>query len=278
MHRATALPLMLLALLVGCSHGSMDTYSRIGVAAPSSGVSRTGNILVLQGAITPDMARQFLSALNSGETAAVMIRSGGGDDQSAMTIGWAIHTHKLPLIVQGACMSACAHFIFVAASRRVVQPNSLVVFHNDHASIAAIADNNRSPGTKNYTASIDSLAAIEKSYYEKLGLPVALLLEPQIEIQTRCFAYVRSLSGGVLDLDFKASYTGWIPRRSLLDASGITMTGFWPSSLPQLQHAFATVFKPNAPIKILYGGGHSLMSAAELATKYAEISQCSDSG
>lgn len=110
--------------LFGCSREPVQPHDPIPAPSSASGASRIGGAIALQGAITPQMARDFLLLLNSGRTKAVMVRSGGGDDQSAMTIGWAIHSRGLPLIVQGACMSACAHFIFVAASRRFVQPSS----------------------------------------------------------------------------------------------------------------------------------------------------------
>ena len=267
---------MLMALL-GCSRAVVQAHDPPAAPASSSGVSRIGDLIALQGAITAGMARDFLSLLGSGRTKAVMIRSGGGDDQSAMTIGWAIHSRNLPLIVQGACMSACAHFIFVAASRRVVRPNSLVIFHNDHASIAAIADDNRSPDTVSYVMSVDGLAAKEKEYYRKMRLPVALLLEPQIEIRTQCFVYVRLPGGEVVDIGFKAPYVGWIPSRRLLEDAGIPVIGFWPASLSELESAFAAVFQPNAPIKVVYGGPQSLMSPAELTAKYFRISRCQGS-
>lgn len=277
MTRAAALLPLMLMVLFGCSREPVQPHDPTSAPPSASGVSRIGDAIALRGAITPQMARDFLFALRSGRTKTVIVRSGGGDDQSAMTIGWAIHSRRLPLIVQNACMSACAHFIFVAASQRLVRPNSLVMFHNDHASIAAMADDNKSSSTMSYIVSVDKLATEEKEYYHKLGVPIALLLEPQIEIRTQCFVYAHSPSGEVSDVDFKAPYIGWIPRQDLLTNSGILVKGFWPTSLPELERAFSVVFKPNAPIKVLYGGGHSLMSEADLAVKFSQIAQCQDS-
>jgi hypothetical protein len=237
------------------------------------------NTLTVNGAITPQVADEFINALNDHITT-VVISSGGGDSPSAIRMGREIHKRNLRLVVSKACMSACAHFIFLAAQRRQVHSDSLVVFHNTQTSVSRLAANALTPESAEFRAAVDGRARIEQAFYRELGLKLEFLLQPQVEVRTQCFRYAHDsmgaadLTGSVNDIQFKSDYVGWIPRPEYLESMGIHVEGFWPRSSDDLIHAWAKVFRADARIHILWGGGLSPMSMTELEQAYSKMGLC----
>ena len=102
--------------------------------APSDGeaVIRTrGPSLLYTGPITQGSvarARGLLEA--SPQITEVVIHSEGGDVEAGMDFGEAIHERALDVrIVGGLCMSSCANYVFPAGRRKIIDPDSLVLWH-----------------------------------------------------------------------------------------------------------------------------------------------------
>ena len=93
-----------------------------------------GDTIHINGSLTQATFEKF-SAVLEPNIEELSIRSGGGDSLAASAIGRMVVTHDLEVIVNGACLSGCAHFIFLPARRRRFASDSLVVFHNTSSSI-----------------------------------------------------------------------------------------------------------------------------------------------
>lgn len=89
-----------------------------------------GQEIILIGEITPTVAMAFKKGiLADRQIKLVRIDSLGGDLESALEIATVIKSHRLNLIVDGRCFSACANYLFPAAANKTVLPGSLVAIH-----------------------------------------------------------------------------------------------------------------------------------------------------
>jgi len=59
----------------------------------------------------------------------VVVSSRGGDYETGLSIGAAIHKLKMAVEVDGECFSACAQFIFPAGSTKSIRARSFLAFH-----------------------------------------------------------------------------------------------------------------------------------------------------
>jgi hypothetical protein len=59
----------------------------------------------------------------------LVIRSGGGDAFATLPIGQAIVARHVTVVVHTGCGSACADYILLAATHRIIERNSVVLFH-----------------------------------------------------------------------------------------------------------------------------------------------------
>jgi ATP-dependent protease ClpP protease subunit len=59
----------------------------------------------------------------------VVIRSGGGEFMASMTVAEALLARKATVIGDTLCASACANYILAAGARRIVLPDSFLLFH-----------------------------------------------------------------------------------------------------------------------------------------------------
>jgi hypothetical protein len=247
----------------------------VGVACAQesgSSVRRDGDTLYVAGQIDAATLKQFSQSLNP-QIRTVVVHSGGGDSLAATAMGREIYRRNLRVVVDGACLSACAHFVFLPAKKRVVKDDSLVMFHNTSSSILRMIKGDVDP-----TASDFLLPRVraEQDLFEEAGVNETLLLQPQLMIRTHCYAYFRDSEGTVVDVKVKADYQAWVPRIELLKELNIDVEGFWPASQEDFARGFNRVFAKNAPLRALWGGTKP-MSQAEVAAGFARISDCTRS-
>jgi hypothetical protein len=267
-------------LLVACAACSQKVGSTSNTPAQKSGslqqaVRRVGDQIFIDGVITPQVATDFARELDSG-VRTLVISSGGGLSPSAVQIAREVRAHGLRVVVSKACLSACAQFIFAGARERVVQPDSLVIFHNTRSSIARLGAAHRSLETEEFQKSAQADAAIEQGFYAEIGLPQSWLYQPQLEVRTACVRFARDAQAHVSDLEFKSLYAGWIPTRGMMMHAGLSFSGFWPDDFGALKHAFDAIFRKDLPFQILYGGSDILMTEAEVDVGFNNIGVCYD--
>lgn len=237
-------------------------------AAPP--VRRAGDALILVGEINAEMRTQFFAAL-SDNIKKIVIYSGGGQQDDAIPIGREIWRRSLTLEVSGACMLACAQYIFLAAKHRVIDQDSLIGFHNTASSSLRIISPHGNQDTRAYYV---EKAAAEHQYYRDLSIPEIYLYQPQIAIGTVCYRYVPSSSAPGTkapkeDIISLARYVVWIPSKDFLEKTGIGFTGYWPADASQMMKIFAKIFKPSA--HVFYGGYLTPLTDKQLDAEYKRI-------
>ncbi len=105
--------------------------------------------LCINGYLDAGRDAPILDALKPSGTAPVtiVIRSGGGDALASMNVAEVLRARPTTLIADTLCASSCADYLIVAAKRRVVLDNTLLLYHggvtldllNDAASQVAAA-------------------------------------------------------------------------------------------------------------------------------------------
>jgi hypothetical protein len=104
-----------------------------GVALKASGqVRRVEDTVCFAGEIDPDSARRFLAVLAeipAHRPITVVVRSAGGRVLSGLDMGEALLPRPVTAVASSICASSCANYVFMAADRRVIAPESVLVFH-----------------------------------------------------------------------------------------------------------------------------------------------------
>ncbi len=73
----------------------------------------------------------FLEALKrfDGRPVVIVVRSGGGAAEASLPMGEAVQAHTATVVADALCASSCADFILPAGKRRVVTPDTLLLYH-----------------------------------------------------------------------------------------------------------------------------------------------------
>ena len=73
----------------------------------------------------------FLDGLKrfDGRPVVIVVRSGGGAAEASLPIGEAVQAQTATVIADALCASSCADFILPAGKRRVVMPDTLLLYH-----------------------------------------------------------------------------------------------------------------------------------------------------
>jgi hypothetical protein len=94
----------------------------------TSGVSRNENgEIVYFGSIDQDRVDKAMALYRPGDR--LLIRSSGGDLDAGMMFGDFINKRNMSVEVIDYCISSCANYVFLAGSTKILNPNSLVIFH-----------------------------------------------------------------------------------------------------------------------------------------------------
>ncbi len=169
----------------------------------------------------------------------IIINSGGGNELAALKLAKTISQHNVNVVVEGACISACAHIILPAARKVFIVEGSIIGFHgNIFGWLELFARTNQDE----YSDLLENSANIAEFLDQKsINLDVlfctANLTEPKTEIiynslniPTRKTKY-RFLVADQNKLDWygvKAAYfTGYSPThiKKQLAKSGVDLKG-----------------------------------------------------
>jgi hypothetical protein len=213
------------------------------------------------------MRAEFVRLLDKG-TKTVVVNSGGGDSIAAMEIGREIRKRNLQVVVQRACLAACAHFIFLAARERRVEPLSLVIFQTTASSMAKLVATAPARERRAAEAALLPRKDAEDRFMRELGIPHAILIEPQLQLHPGCYRFAQDRTG---DLELSRAFSGWVPTREHLAQRSIRVSGYWPATQEEFARAYANVFRNGKP-QIQFGGGP--LSAAEIEARYKAIRVC----
>jgi len=88
--------------------------------------------MCLNGAIKTGDDKAVLDLLDGFDKAAalvVVVRSGGGEVNAAMAMGEAFLDRPVTVIAEQFCASSCANYLITAGHRRIVAPDTLLLYH-----------------------------------------------------------------------------------------------------------------------------------------------------
>lgn len=92
------------------------------------GVSRNsqGEIIYV-GSIEQERVEKVMALYQRGDR--LLIKSAGGDLYAGIMLGNFIHQQKMSVEVLDFCISSCANYVFLSGYTKILNPNSLVIFH-----------------------------------------------------------------------------------------------------------------------------------------------------
>ncbi len=157
----------------------------LSAAVPLSAQTPMSGEIPLSGHIGAEMAGRFHAALNDGKPHVVRITSSGGDDGPALAIAADLVRTRSSLVVDGICAGPCANYLFIAATRRTVKPDALVIFTASASSRLAMVPQQR---RKEVSSLYESSARQERQLLQDRHANPALLLEPQLGLGTSCYS------------------------------------------------------------------------------------------
>lgn len=144
--------------------------------------------LRMTGEIIDEDAKRIEAYLHSGiET--IIVRSGGGSVVGALEIAREMNKRKISLIVDKYCLSSCANYLFVAAYKKSLLPESVLGFHGGVYGEVPIKESKTNKPKKG-TMSMKSFWKEDAKFFEKIGFNKDLLkrsyalTEPEVKTRT----------------------------------------------------------------------------------------------
>lgn len=124
-------PLASPAQEVAVTQTCIDWMKTLDTNAPLS-LKRVDGGLCLNGHIQTGDDKPVLDQLNSfgkTEPLVMVVRSGGGEVKAALAIGEALLDRPTTIVADTFCASSCANFLITAGHRRIVRPDTLLLYH-----------------------------------------------------------------------------------------------------------------------------------------------------
>jgi len=250
---------LVLVVVSACSRASHDECQK----ADQSGT------LSVAGQIDVKMAQYVAQQIAARPIRSVVISSLGGEDESAVVIGTLLQRHHLSIVVNRACASACASYIFLAAPTRFVCPHAVVMFHHTANSLVKLARNSPSLRTRALYRWISDQG---ESLLKQNRISPMLLLQPQLEIRTTCYKYRENTEEGA-DIGYEAEFSLWIPSKEFMERSGVPIEGYWPNSANQVMEDLHADFR-SLKAGIIFGGRSGPLSQKALDVEYSKVPLC----
>jgi hypothetical protein len=157
----------------------------------------------------------------------IKINSRGGREEDALRIAQLLRRNRVALEVEGACLSSCAQYLLVGASRVIVHPGAAVAFHGNSYGIMHLEGLDEK-SVANISIVRGNARAAERLYNEQ-SVSTSLLSDATRTISPVCVQYEQGRAKLYGRIDF------WIPTRSYLTDAGIRVEGWWPSSQRDLE-------------------------------------------
>lgn len=105
----------------------------LSACATNAPVSLTvsGETVLIRGNISDATVEQFKRAVERGRISRVLIASGGGLVEPALSIATEIRERRLDVEVVGNCFSSCANYIFPAGADKSISGLGVVAWHGN---------------------------------------------------------------------------------------------------------------------------------------------------
>lgn len=226
--------LMLLMVTAGCraAQGSAQPFV----------IELDGAEIRYRGKITAAGADALARALARDSFSEVKITSAGGDAPAALRIGKIIRDKHLRVTVERYCVSACAQYVFVAGTKKRLDPGAVVIFHDSPGAMeAALRNSPLARGAQLFARE----AGAERKFYQSLGVTLNLaglssLLKPVCVIEMPNRALNDPYRYGVA-----WKFQGFVPTRKQLTDAGINnIEGTFPTATTLSVQLHQVGFKP----------------------------------
>jgi len=147
MHRFTALLISTL-LIASCAtdprapspRGVLTPQEGSAVDEPTSGeavilvepnirIARDGTTVSYRGSLTEEGLAALRNTVSDSQVSALLIESTGGEIVVGMDFGNWVADRNLDVVVDRACLSSCANYVFVAGQSKQILPGAIVAWH-----------------------------------------------------------------------------------------------------------------------------------------------------
>lgn len=122
----------------------------------------------------------------------IYINSGGGDETATLALAREIARREIDLVVDGACISACAHLLLPAAKRVYIYEDSVIGFHTN---IFGWLEHFWTSDKSNYDKRYGKAADMAK-FLDKRGVDLGLLFCADT-LHEPSYATLQNSSGGL---------------------------------------------------------------------------------
>ena len=130
----------------------------------------SGETLLIQGNILESTAIEFQQALSQRRISRILIASGGGLVEPALTIASEIRDRKLEVEVVGPCFSSCANYIFPAGATKTISGLGVVAWHGNMTHLLYLHMSGVKPLDPKNLAEVQRLVRSENSFFASIGL------------------------------------------------------------------------------------------------------------
>lgn len=195
---------------------------------------------------------------------ALVITSYGGELDAPLRLAEIVTAKGLEVEVVGPCFSGCASFVFVAGSRRMVNADGILGFHNTASSAALLGYRALNADIPSGFGPLMARASREWQLYVSKGVSFDLLYEPQVRIGTICSQPrgVHPVSGErVIDIHSERNF--WLPSPGFLGTAGIAFEGSLPATERDAAKRFQRYMPAGVPVPKFTSESRKLAGAAE---------------
>lgn len=203
----------------------------------------------LLGSAADDLQRQ-LDMKTEGRIQKIIIRSAGGNADVAVKVGEIVHKNGLDVQVNHYCISGCASFVFLAATRKIISPNSVVVFHTSASATRKVLVNS---GLDAARSTFEPFVNLEEQLYAKLDVDQMLRFATIPAMIPLCVN--ENETKPATDPTRYAvhwTYAAWMPSKELLESTGVkNIEGVWPRSREEAMKLASSFFRPDFTINYI---------------------------
>jgi len=107
-------------------NGNPDSFTQVGRGIT---IERKGDILIYRGSLTKDGLKATREAGSGRPVTTLLIDSAGGEIVVGMEFGTWVFERELDVVVDRACLSSCANYVFTAARNKKIRPGAVVAWH-----------------------------------------------------------------------------------------------------------------------------------------------------
>ena len=192
---------------------------------------------------------QLISSRPKNTIDRIVIRSAGGHADVGLKVADIVRRDNMDVEVNNYCVSACASKIFAAGKRKILSPNSIVVFHPSATGTSKVLVDS---GIGKAGMAFAPTAAGEHKLYRNLGINIDLLYHGVEAMIPVCVIEIfRKEKNDPFRYGVKWQYAGWVPSKQLLANAGMTnIEGKWPKNSSEAQGLAAQYF--NSKFRLNY--------------------------